>query len=166
MKLKQLDFIGYSNYAVRDDGLVINIKHVRELSFDLTEKGYCRVTMRNDDGVYVKEAVHRLVAQAFIPNPESKPEVNHKDNLTQNNCTSNLEWCTHTENMNHAAFQGRLNADKKKLTNEQISLICSSKVGSTTLARQLGVSKQAILYWRNKFVKEADFEKYGITGTV
>lgn len=52
--------------------------------------------------------VSRLVAQAFISNPENRPCVNHIDNNPSNNKVNNLEWCTHLENTQHANRQGRL----------------------------------------------------------
>lgn len=55
-----------------------------------------------------RQSIHRLVANAFLDNPENKPHVNHIDNNPENNCVSNLEWCTHSENMIHAQKQGRL----------------------------------------------------------
>ena len=51
--------------------------------------------------------VHRLVAEAFIPNPDNKPHVDHIDNNGKNNAADNLEWCTLSENMAHSSLQGR-----------------------------------------------------------
>lgn len=70
-------------------------------------------TRRNPEGYRVFAAVasdgctstlyfHRLIALAFVPNPEDKPCVNHKDGNKQNNAVSNLEWVTHSENLQHA----------------------------------------------------------------
>lgn len=53
--------------------------------------------------------VHRLVAQAFIPNPDNLPEVNHKSGITTENDISNLEWVTHSDNMKHGFKTGLIN---------------------------------------------------------
>lgn len=67
--------------------------------------GYLRVTMR-ENGKSIKRLVHRLVAEAFILNPENKPEVNHKDGNKLNNNVDNLEWSTRKENLDHADATG------------------------------------------------------------
>lgn len=83
--------------------------HERMLKPDTSvlKRGYVRVTL-SKDYVVTRFQVHRLVAEAFIPNPDNKPFVNHIDNNGLNNHVSNLEWCTHSENMIHAQKQGRL----------------------------------------------------------
>lgn len=57
------------------------------------------IRLINKNGVRKGLLVHRIVAKAFIPNPNNLPEVNHKDNNTSNPCASNLEWVTRKENM-------------------------------------------------------------------
>lgn len=76
------------------------------------------------DGVYKQIKVHSLLAKHFIPNPENKPEVNHKNGNKGDNRLENLEWVTHKENLNHA-FDTNLSAHgersyKAKLTNEDV----------------------------------------------
>lgn len=63
--------------------------------------GYVECHLFKDNKEYLKK-VHRLVAEAFIPNPNNLPEVNHIDGNKQNNCVDNLEWCTHIDNIIHA----------------------------------------------------------------
>lgn len=79
------------------------------LKTQINSKGYEKVDIGFiENGVFVsrKMAVHRLVAMAFIPNTENKPEVNHKDLNPLNNHFLNLEWATSKENTHHAQLNG------------------------------------------------------------
>jgi hypothetical protein len=69
------------------------------------ESGYLVFELKKDT-VGKKHRLHRLVAEAFLQNPENKKCVNHKDGNKENNCVENLEWVTHSENMQHAAETG------------------------------------------------------------
>jgi hypothetical protein len=78
----------------------------QEISVRSNSTTYRRVSL-SKEGKVTRIQVHRLVAEAFIPNPENKPMVNHIDNNGANNSVTNLEWCTHSENMEHSRKQGR-----------------------------------------------------------
>lgn len=69
--------------------------------------GYLLVGLYNE-GKGKNHRVHRLVAQAFINNPDNKPEVNHKDEDKTNNCVENLEWVTRKENINYGTHNERV----------------------------------------------------------
>lgn len=92
-------------------------KHHNEVMemFCKDRDGYFRCTVYRAKGGYTSEPVHRLIAKAFIPNPENKPCVNHKDNDRTNNRAENLEWVTHKENVYHSFLHG----ERKKLKTVQ-----------------------------------------------
>jgi hypothetical protein len=82
--------------------------------FEKHRQGYLRVKLSNRK-MHRKFLVHRLVAEAFLPNPENKPEVNHKDGNKADNRFFNLEWATPKENQAHAVSYG-LAVDVRKLS--------------------------------------------------
>lgn len=75
------------------------------LSFHPHKKGYLMVSIPKD-GKEMRWQAHRLVAKAFIPNPNQLPQVNHLDGDKKNNAVSNLEWCTNMHNKQHAIKNG------------------------------------------------------------
>ena len=91
----------FNAYLVYEDGRVQNKNTGRFLKQENMKRGYKRVTLSHK-GTIRRFSVHRLVAMRFIPNPESKPCVNHKDGVPINNHVSNLEWCTYSENERHS----------------------------------------------------------------
>lgn len=109
-------------------------------------QGYGRVTLF-EDGKRVRHKVHRLVALAFIPNPENKPHVNHIDARTSNNSVYNLEWCTASENIKHAYKIG--NACHKRSNHNQAKLVLHLETGIyygciSDCADALGMAQSAL----------------------
>ena len=101
MSQKSLD--NYSKYLISETGKIYSLFSNKVLTPTLEPNiGYYRVKMVSDDGEKKTFLVHRLVALAFIPNPDNKAEVNHIDGDRLNNDVSNLEWVTREENMKHA----------------------------------------------------------------
>lgn len=77
------------------------------------ERGYLFVQL-SVDGKILRRYIHRLVAQAFIPNIDKKATVNHKNGDKTNNCVENLEWCTYLENNVHAyQYLGKTQRNKR-----------------------------------------------------
>lgn len=103
-RVKVLESLNDTVYIVTDDG---HIYHYIERFNSYKEikqhdmKGYRRVNLFTPSGKNFQISVHRLVAFSFIPNPQHKPEVNHKNKIKTDNRVENLEWVTRQENERH-----------------------------------------------------------------
>lgn len=92
---------GYEGeYSASADGRIYSHKTERWLKPNISRNGYESVELFNE-GVGKRMFIHRLIAITFIPNPENKEQVNHKDENKRNNSLENLEWSTRRENMNY-----------------------------------------------------------------
>ena len=91
----------FPNYKVTDSGNVYN-QFGKRLKPNLLKNGYTRVCLFNETEKRKGHSIHRLVAKAFIPNPNNYPQVNHKNQIKSDNRASNLEWCTPLENLNYS----------------------------------------------------------------
>lgn len=120
---------GMEYYSVSRKGDVKSNRRGRLLTPRVQKDGYVTVHL-SFDGEDLTALVHRLVAMAYLPNPENKPTVNHKDGDKQNNCVSNLEWATYPENMRHAFDNGLIVAQRGEdrwsavLSEEDVHGIC------------------------------------------
>lgn len=121
--LKQSEWIsveGYERYSVNEYGIVKNNETGMILLPIKNKAGYLTVCLYNGEKKTVR--IHRLVAKAFIPNPENKPFINHKNGIKTDNRVCNLEWVTSSENNLH-----KCRVLGKKSTNEpnpKISVKC------------------------------------------
>lgn len=95
------------------------------LSLTHTRGGYMSVQIFKDSKYYTYK-VHRLVAIAFLPNPDSLPEINHIDGNKTNNVSNNLEWCTKSHNIRHAFNSGLI--DKHNMTFNRKKVVRSDGV--------------------------------------
>lgn len=124
--------IGFDGYYVGDDGIIYSTKKNGGFSRDLTpmklredKDGYLEVGMYKDGRRYFRRA-HRVVAEAFIPNPKHLPQINHKDGNVKNNNVDNLEWCTCQDNLLHSF---RVLKRKPSITNAKIIKLTNKQTG-------------------------------------
>ena len=106
-----------------------------------TNRGYLLVTLYKN-GIHRNYYLHRLVATAFIPNPDKKPQVNHLSEDKLNNSVENLEWCSAKENTNYGTRNKRISEKRKKaIYCQELDEIFSS---AGDAAEQLGLKRSNI----------------------
>lgn len=100
---KALQIKEFPDYYITDIGTIYTRRHgrIKKLKTELSKWGYYRIGLWKNSKI-VHKSIHRLVAEAFIPNPENKCDVNHKNGIRTDNMVENLEWTTRSENIQHA----------------------------------------------------------------
>ena len=105
--------VGYEGlYTVDIFGNIIRTQDKKIMSHQTNKQGYKCVSL-SKDGVQKQYKVHRLIAEAFIPNPQNKPQINHIDGDKAHNTVWNLEWSTPKENTIHASDTGLVHHARK-----------------------------------------------------
>ena len=144
---------GYEDYLISDQGRVYSCKRSIFLKPRKDRGGYLFVNLCKN-GVRKMQKVHRLVANAFILNPENKRTINHIDGCKANNHVSNLEWNTYSENNQHAFDNGLANPKKgikhgrAKLNEDKVleirRIFATGDYTQTALGKNFGVDHSLI----------------------
>lgn len=132
------------DYEITMEGEVINLKWGRKVKPQPNGKGYLRVVIGKK-----RYFVHRLVAERYVPNPDGKDQINHKDGNKLNNNADNLEWVTNQENRDHAILNNLHMCGERcpwsKLTQKDVDYIRDHRdMTKTALAEMFGVSRATI----------------------
>jgi len=154
----------FDSYEVSNFGSLRTCVNKRVISSYATPKGYRRLQLV-DNKEKKSFFVHRLVAKLFIPNPQNKPEVNHKDGQKCNNHVGNLEWTTSSENLQHAYEMGLKKPTRKYVVEcSKLNIITFGCNDMESQLKAVGYKKaRASAIWRciNQGGKHLDLEFIG-----
>lgn len=143
-------------YRISDDGRIYSIKYRKILKSYMGTSGYLFFSMRCM-GVKKNVYLHRLVALAFIPNPENKPEIDHINGIRTDNRVENLRWVSSKENKNNVNTYPRLLRHTLEMVEQSKKPVVLYKDGvfvgefesQKAISRFLGVSPSTIRYYMN-----------------
>lgn len=140
------DVLGYEGfYKVSNLGNVLSSRRNKLLAKNKNKYGYLDVHL-SVKGKPIRRLIHRLVAIAFIKNPENKPEINHKNGKKEDNWSENLEWATPSENKIHGFKTGLYTPktgsshSKAKLTEQDVVDIRLSELPQKELAKKYKIN--------------------------
>lgn len=149
-----VDVIGYEGlYKVDEQGTIWSIRRQRYLTHSVCKDGVRKVTLTKD-GKQRSVSVHRIVAIAYIPNEENKPQVDHIDGDKSNNGVSNLRWCTNIENQEFRYSQGN---SGKEGTSKAIQWGDTTFTSITAAARHIAALKGSKIDTVKKELKAARY---------
>lgn len=143
LKCKSLKYLGFSRYIAVSDGRIFGTRNMNYRVPQVNVDGYHAITLWDDQNQIVPWRVCRLIALAFVPNPDGKDTVNHIDGNKRNDDYRNLEWVTAHENYNHARKTGLTVG----LTDEQIHEICKRLERGQRIyqiAKEMGIKTHSI----------------------
>lgn len=157
---------GYENqYRITSNGQIFRVGRPYPLKYSINpQNGYPYVSLWKENKGKTF-SVHRLVAEHFIPNPDNKPNVNHKDSDRTNFCVTNLEWCTQKENIQHGYDHGFMSQEaRRKFNSYEMDLLLKAVLAGetiTAIASQTGASLGRLsLNMRRHAKKEGLLEEY------
>ena len=139
--MKQIQ--GFKGYYVTEDGKVWSAKTKKFLSIVTSgnKGGYSRVMFNLSNDNRITKSVHRLVAEAYIPNPENKPEVAHINHDRNDNRVENLTWATRKENMNMGLADDRFIGIPRHTRGKIKALYQTGKYSQYQLATMFSISQ-------------------------
>lgn len=118
-------------YLISNQGRVFGVQRNKLRTIGLDKDGYQVVSFKVNNKMKMCK-VHRLVAEAFIPNPDNLPQVNHKNEIKSDNNVSNLEWCSASYNTNYGTRNDRV---RKKELNKFVSEEAREKMRAAKLKK-------------------------------
>lgn len=138
----------YENYLVFEDGFIMNSKTGKQIIPWSITGGYKQVQLCKS-GADKNFLVSRLVALAYIPNPENKPEVNHINRIRTDNRVENLEWNTRLENQQNMGVRKDNTSGEKNIRKEGNSYRFKKTVNKKTYSKSFKTLEEAVIFRDN-----------------